>query len=478
MNEFDYLAKACKKMEDEKYNEVIFLCEKALKINENLPDAYDYSGDAKFYLGEYDSAVDYYTKAIDLNPNDPEYFYDRSWAYKQLNELENAIVDANKAIALDKRPYYCYHKARLELDMHRNKEAIEDFTEQLSLDEDMWGYIYRGNAYMNLEMFDYAMADLNTAVVKYPDKCASYYHRGCLKMQTERYDSAIKDFKKSLEIYDGNDEACVKIGFCMIEIGKNGAMKYFNEAIKINPCIENYIARIIARRKVFQRRFILEKLSHNISYDYCDDNFQVFSEKQANSDIRDLKKMISLEPDEPFHYAILASRYRYLNDYEKAVKNFSKALEFLPEKDYFYSMRAFCYEKLGQYQQAILDCDKYCEINNGFVNDDVSNTYGLANYKLGNYIEALNYFSQSLDIKFNAEICYLKGLVNCQLRNYFEAYNDFAKAIKFEPEIESKMDEKIPFLIGMILAFRDGFNKDEKIPQKRNGSPIGLNGIK
>ena len=41
MNEFDYLAKAKNKMDDEKYNEVISLCDKALKINDDLSDAYN-----------------------------------------------------------------------------------------------------------------------------------------------------------------------------------------------------------------------------------------------------------------------------------------------------------------------------------------------------------------------------------------------------------------------------------------------------
>ena len=42
MNEFDYLAKAKKNMEKEKYHEVISFCDKALKINNNLPEAYSF----------------------------------------------------------------------------------------------------------------------------------------------------------------------------------------------------------------------------------------------------------------------------------------------------------------------------------------------------------------------------------------------------------------------------------------------------
>ena len=58
MNEFDYLAKAKNNMEKAKYHEVISLCGKALKINSELPDAYDFRANAKYEIGEYDSAID------------------------------------------------------------------------------------------------------------------------------------------------------------------------------------------------------------------------------------------------------------------------------------------------------------------------------------------------------------------------------------------------------------------------------------
>ena len=58
MNEFDYLAKAKKNMEKEKYHEVISFCDKALKINNNLPEAYSFKGNALYYLGEYNDAAE------------------------------------------------------------------------------------------------------------------------------------------------------------------------------------------------------------------------------------------------------------------------------------------------------------------------------------------------------------------------------------------------------------------------------------
>ena len=79
MNEFDYLAKAKNKMDDEKYNEVISLCDKALKINDDLSDAYNIRGNANCYLKNYEDAIDDLSKAITINPNNADYYYDKSW---------------------------------------------------------------------------------------------------------------------------------------------------------------------------------------------------------------------------------------------------------------------------------------------------------------------------------------------------------------------------------------------------------------
>ena len=68
MNEYDYLAKAKKNMEKEKYHEVISLCNKALKINSDLPKAYSFRGTARYELGEYKTAADdfFREESVDL----------------------------------------------------------------------------------------------------------------------------------------------------------------------------------------------------------------------------------------------------------------------------------------------------------------------------------------------------------------------------------------------------------------------------
>ncbi|CAN0909884.1 Protein SGT1 homolog B [Linum grandiflorum] len=54
-----------------------------------------------FLDDDFQLAVDLYSKAIDLNPNNPDYFADRAQANIKLNQFTEAVADANRAILLD-----------------------------------------------------------------------------------------------------------------------------------------------------------------------------------------------------------------------------------------------------------------------------------------------------------------------------------------------------------------------------------------
>lgn len=53
-----------------------------------------------FFDDDFDLAVDLYSQAIDLDPNDANLFADRAQAYIKLNAFTEAVSDANKAIQL------------------------------------------------------------------------------------------------------------------------------------------------------------------------------------------------------------------------------------------------------------------------------------------------------------------------------------------------------------------------------------------
>lgn len=50
----------------------------------------------------FEDAIEYYTKAIDLNPNVAAYFGNRSFAYLKTECFGSALEDASQALKLDR----------------------------------------------------------------------------------------------------------------------------------------------------------------------------------------------------------------------------------------------------------------------------------------------------------------------------------------------------------------------------------------
>lgn len=77
---------------------------------------------------DYDSAIKYYSQAIEANPKSAVYFGNRSFAYLKLEWFGYALEDATKAIELDKNYIKGYYRrASAKMSLGKFKEALRDF---------------------------------------------------------------------------------------------------------------------------------------------------------------------------------------------------------------------------------------------------------------------------------------------------------------------------------------------------------------
>ncbi|MEE3349650.1 MAG: tetratricopeptide repeat protein [Candidatus Gastranaerophilaceae bacterium] len=464
MNEFDYLAKAKKNMEKEKYHEVISFCDKALKINNDLPEAYSFKGNALYNLGEYNDAAESFSHAIEKEPDEAEHYYDRSWSYCNMDKYEDSIIDINKALEIEpKASAFYYDRGRFEYWAERYKDAVISFTKGIELKPTENKYLFRGNCYMALEEFDLALADFNSSIEIDPEFARAYYRRGILYKKMELLENAARDFKKAIELDPKCDDAMTELGFIHIQMGKKDAMKYFNKAIKINPCAGNYFSRVAARAEMLKRQNAIENFaSGKVTKDDCYADC-TFNEKQAKDDIKDLDKAIAFEPDDTYYYSLRISRYKYLKQYENALADYEKLIELEPDEEEFYLEMAYCKYNTDKFAEAIEGIDAYLKMINGSGDDFLYQTRGNANYELGNFEEALKDLSKSLVLNETADSYYYRGLVNFRLQHFIQAYKDFASALELNSKIESETDYDIPKLIKVFL------NK-----KQHNDTPIGL----
>lgn len=77
---------------------------------------------------ESDLALKNYTKAIELNPNNPNVFIYRGYLFYKNNEFEKAIKDFNTVIDLDsKNPYAYYNRGMSYSKLEQKNKACLDF---------------------------------------------------------------------------------------------------------------------------------------------------------------------------------------------------------------------------------------------------------------------------------------------------------------------------------------------------------------
>jgi tetratricopeptide (TPR) repeat protein len=195
-----------------------------------------------------------YTQAIQLAPNEMDYYHARAKAYIRNNDKERALADFNQAIKVqpdspsahgERAIFYCtegdYKNAIADWDqtvkmlpvavtfsqranclvkMGDHKNAIVGYTNAIELNAkmepphsklkqlfDAMDYFSRGQSYQALGNSKAAITDFDQALKLMPNEAEIYYERAIVKRSLGQKQAAIQDFKKSVELYGiGNSD--------------------------------------------------------------------------------------------------------------------------------------------------------------------------------------------------------------------------------------------------------------------------------
>jgi tetratricopeptide (TPR) repeat protein len=312
--------------------------EKKIVNGQQSADNYYRLGNEYYFKGEYNKAIEYFTEAVKLKPDNAKYYNDRGISYDWLKEYEKAIVDHSKAIELepDNAKYYNnrgfgYHELK------EYEKAIVDNSEAIELEPDNAEYYNdRGISYSWLKEYEKAIADHSKAIELEPDNAEYYNNRGINYNWLKEYKKSIADHSKAIELKPDNAKYYNNRGTSYNELKEyEKAIADYSKAIELEP----------DNAKYYNNR--------GASYSWLN-NFE--------KSIADKSKAIELEPDNAEYYNSRGTIYNWFNDFKKSIADKSKAIELKPDNAKYYNSRGTSYSWLKEYEKAIADHSKAVEL--------------------------------------------------------------------------------------------------------------------
>lgn len=183
-----------------KYNKAIEAYSAAIDLSPEEADNYINRGNVFFELKEYNKAVEDYTKVIELNPEYDAAYNNRGYCYDELGEHQKALQDYTEAIELrsDYVIAYC-NRGDAYFDMGEYQKALNDLTKAIEIKPDFYtAYNNRGKTYLNMIEYQKALNDLTKAIEINPQYPNPYKHMGTLKYECQEYDQALEYLNKAI----------------------------------------------------------------------------------------------------------------------------------------------------------------------------------------------------------------------------------------------------------------------------------------
>ena len=187
-----------------KWNELIQVATELINLNKEPHDkaiAYCMRGSTYLKKGEYNRALEDFTKSTKLNPKYVDAYCGRGDTYLCKSEYDRALEDFSKAIRLNPEYADAYHgRGSTYISKSESDRALEDFNKAIELNPEYTDAYYGcGIAYINKQNFDSAVTSCNEAIELNPEHVCAHYACGFAYLNKSDFGNAFKKFNTVAE---------------------------------------------------------------------------------------------------------------------------------------------------------------------------------------------------------------------------------------------------------------------------------------
>ncbi len=233
-------------------------CERLIINNEatgkDLALAYAIRGNALFDKRYVDKAIEAYSKALELDPDNVAFLNARGWAYERRGKDDEAIADYN--LALQKRPSFAVvyrNRGTLYLRKGALQSALDDFNTALRIKGDLYYALTdRGRIEIMNKEYDAALADFAEAEKVDASKPQAFVFRCNAYTEMGRFDDALKDCGDVIaKIPNYHYALCSRAEAYIGKGNLDAALKDLNAVLGVNP---NHVRAHMDRGRIYEKR--------------------------------------------------------------------------------------------------------------------------------------------------------------------------------------------------------------------------------
>jgi len=345
-----------------------------------------------------------FQQAVEIDGEDPEYWFDLALTYQNLNRYEEASTAYRRAIELVPKHAYPYNNLGiLYKEQKQYEEAIAAYQRAIELDPRFaYPHYNLGSLYSDQKHYEEAIAAYQRAIELDPKYASPHNGLGILYSDQKHYEEAIAAYRRAIDLDPSYKWAFANRGktYCLMERYEE-ALNDFNRAIEL----DNEYAWMIANRGKTYR--LMERYEEALL------NFN-----QA------------IELDNEYAWAITSrgETYRLMERYEEALNDFNRAIELDNESAWVIASRGETYRLMERYEEALNDFNRAIELDNesAWAIAHRGETYRL----MERYEEALKDFDRAIELGLDDDWhLYLRALTHLKLTHPDLAQTDLQQAI-------------------------------------------------
>jgi len=321
-------------------------------------------GNALFQLGRFTEALDDYSHASGLDCENATYLHHKGLALQGCGEVHKAIDMYKEALKRDEE----HHASRFHLGLMYHVDgqyelALEALNHGLPEDEAL--HEARGLVYRDMGDLDMALADFSAVIELESEQGQHRYNRGVVYHRMGREEDAIDDLTRAIELGSTGAAVYSERGLAWRALGNMAqATNDLTAAIEVD-CTPSYLSHR-AQCLFEQGLYDLAEadLSRALQLDGSDPGLlykrgiTCYAQRRYAEAIADLKAALQDEPPKGHEgdiYYHLGVSYSNLGKHHLAVPCYDQALEQSPEKPHYYHERAKSLQAIGDHDRALKD---------------------------------------------------------------------------------------------------------------------------